>query len=350
MATFDDMEPEHKLRVYDKGIDQSAEPYERLRRPLGRHLVAARAGRRAAAAGVRALRRRASARAATPISDARNGLAVVRVLAGLQASLDESRRTAGPPEIRGRRGHQLGPRGCERTLDCRAHMTTPSSPSSSPPTTRRATIEDVLRRVRRSAAPSSSSSTTARPTTPPRSSSGSRASCPSVRVIRQPATRARARPSASASPQSRGDFVVIQDADLEYDPRTSRLLGPLLEGLADVVYGTRLRGGEPQRAHLFWHYAGNRFLSLLTNVLFNTTISDMEVGYKAFRGDLSARSRLVSDDFRFEPEVTAKILRARHPALRGPDRLLRPHVRRGQEDHLARRLLAGRAAALPPAR
>ena len=107
-----------------------------------------------------------------------------------------------------------------------------------------------------------------------------------------------------------GAIVVIQDADLEYDPKDlPRLLEPLLEGHADVVYGTRLRGGEPQRAHLFWHYAGNRFLSLLTNVLFNTTISDMEVGYKAFRGDLIRGIRLVSDDFRFEPEVTAKVLK-----------------------------------------
>jgi glycosyltransferase involved in cell wall biosynthesis len=109
---------------------------------------------------------------------------------------------------------------------------------------------------------------------------------------------------------SKGDFVVIQDADLEYDPKDlPTLLGPLLEGRADAVYGTRLRGGEPQRAHLFWHYAGNRFLSLLTNVLYNTTISDMEVGYKAFRGDLIRSIDLVSDDFRFEPEVTAKVLR-----------------------------------------
>jgi glycosyltransferase involved in cell wall biosynthesis len=109
---------------------------------------------------------------------------------------------------------------------------------------------------------------------------------------------------------STGDYVVIQDADLEYDPADIPvLLGPLLDGRADAVYGTRLRGGKPQRAHLFWHYAGNRFLSLLTNVMFNTTISDMEVGYKALRGDLARSLDLVSDDFRIEPEITAKILR-----------------------------------------
>ncbi|HEU4656974.1 MAG TPA: glycosyltransferase family 2 protein [Capillimicrobium sp.] len=109
---------------------------------------------------------------------------------------------------------------------------------------------------------------------------------------------------------STGDIVVIQDADLEYDPSDlPKLLDPLLRGVADVVYGTRLRGGEPQRAHLFWHYLGNRFLSLLTNVLYNTTISDMEVGYKAFRGELIRSIELVSNDFRFEPEITAKVLR-----------------------------------------
>jgi glycosyltransferase involved in cell wall biosynthesis len=107
-----------------------------------------------------------------------------------------------------------------------------------------------------------------------------------------------------------GDFVVIQDADLEYDPKDLPvLLGPLFEGRADAVYGTRLRGGEPQRAHLFWHYAGNRLLSLMTGLFYNTTLSDMEVGYKAFRGDLIRSLHLVSDDFRFEPEVTAKLLR-----------------------------------------
>jgi glycosyltransferase involved in cell wall biosynthesis len=115
---------------------------------------------------------------------------------------------------------------------------------------------------------------------------------------------------------STGDFVMIQDADLEYDPSDiPKLLAPLFGGVADVVYGTRFRGGETQRAHLFWHYAGNRFLSLLTNILYNTTISDMEVGYKAFDGKLIRSIKLVSNDFAFEPEVTAKILRHKNIRL-----------------------------------
>ena len=132
---------------------------------------------------------------------------------------------------------------------------------------------------------------------------------PALRVERQ-ANAGKGAAVRRAIKLSTGAFVVVQDADLEYDPADIPvLLGPLLDGRADAVYGTRLRGGRPQRAHLFWHYAGNRFLSLLTNVMFNTTISDMEVGYKAFRGDFARSIDLVSDDFRFEPEITAKILR-----------------------------------------
>ena len=136
-----------------------------------------------------------------------------------------------------------------------------------------------------------------------------------VRLIRCAPNRGKGAVVRDGIAATSGDIVVIQDADLEYDPKDlPRLLEPLVEGRADAVYGTRLRGGEPQRAHLFWHYVGNRLLSLMTNVLFNTTISDMEVGYKAFRGDLIRDIRLVSDDFRFEPEVTAKVLKV--PGIR----------------------------------
>jgi glycosyltransferase involved in cell wall biosynthesis len=129
-------------------------------------------------------------------------------------------------------------------------------------------------------------------------------------VLPQDANRGKGAAVRAGIQVSTGDIVVIQDADLEYDPADiPTLLRPLQEGVADVVYGTRLRGGEPQRAHLFWHYLGNRALSLMTNVLYNTTLSDMEVGYKAFRGDLIRSLKLVSNDFRFEPEVTAKVLR-----------------------------------------
>jgi glycosyltransferase involved in cell wall biosynthesis len=134
---------------------------------------------------------------------------------------------------------------------------------------------------------------------------------PGLRVMRQARNLGKGAAVRVGIAASTSEIVLIQDADLEYDPADiPRLVAPLRDGRADVVYGTRLRGGsEPQRAHMFWHYAGNRLLSLLTNILFNTTISDMEVGYKAFRGDLVRSIRLVSNDFAFEPEITAKVLR-----------------------------------------
>jgi glycosyltransferase involved in cell wall biosynthesis len=108
-----------------------------------------------------------------------------------------------------------------------------------------------------------------------------------------------------------GDIAVIQDADMEYDPaEVPELVEPIVRGVADVVFGSRLRGGKPQRAYLFWHLLGNRFLSLLTNVLYNTTLSDMETGYKAFTLEvLRAIEPLRESDFRIEPELTAKICR-----------------------------------------
>lgn len=109
-----------------------------------------------------------------------------------------------------------------------------------------------------------------------------------------------------------GDAVVVQDADLEYDPAdVPALVEPIARGAADVVFGTRLRGGRPQRAHLFWHLVGNRALCLLTNLLFNTTLSDIETGYKAFRADVLRSLDLRRDDFGIEAEITAKVAKRR---------------------------------------
>jgi len=109
-----------------------------------------------------------------------------------------------------------------------------------------------------------------------------------------------------------GDIAVIQDADMEYDPaEVPELIEPIVRGHADVVYGSRLRGGKPQRAYLFWHLIGNRFLSLLTSVLYHTTLSDMETGYKAFRADVLRSLELRENRFGIEPEITAKICKRR---------------------------------------
>jgi len=115
----------------------------------------------------------------------------------------------------------------------------------------------------------------------------------------------------SAFAQASGRIVVIQDADLEYDPvDIPELVAPIRSGVADAVFGSRLIGGRPQRAHLFWHKVGNRALSLMTNVLYNTTLSDMETGYKAFTLEvLRSIEPLYESDFRIEPELTAKICR-----------------------------------------
>ncbi len=107
-----------------------------------------------------------------------------------------------------------------------------------------------------------------------------------------------------------GEIAVIQDADMEYDPaEVPELIEPIVRGVADVVFGSRLRGGRPQRAFLFWHLVGNRFLSLLTCVLFNTTLSDMETGYKAFRLDVLRSLDLRENSFGLEPEITGKVCR-----------------------------------------
>jgi glycosyltransferase involved in cell wall biosynthesis len=107
---------------------------------------------------------------------------------------------------------------------------------------------------------------------------------------------------------ARGRFVVVQDADLEYDPNEfPKLLKPLLDGKADVVFGSRFSGSETHRVLYFWHSLGNRFLTLLSNMCTNLNVSDMETGYKVFRRDIIQNIPLSENRFGFEPEITAKV-------------------------------------------
>jgi glycosyltransferase involved in cell wall biosynthesis len=130
-----------------------------------------------------------------------------------------------------------------------------------------------------------------------------------VRVLHQPTNQGKGAALRRAFEVSTGDFVIVYDADLEYDPRDwPALLRPALEGEARVVYGSRFTG--ERRNMMFWHWVGNRFLSLVTNVLYNTTISDMETCSKLIEGDLIRSLHLTSNRFDIEPEMTAKLLRS----------------------------------------
>jgi glycosyltransferase involved in cell wall biosynthesis len=128
-----------------------------------------------------------------------------------------------------------------------------------------------------------------------------------IRVVSHPVNQGKGAAIRSGIAEARGEIILIQDADLEYDPRDyPLLLEPILEDQADVVFGNRFHGG-PHRVMYFWHYMANRFLTFLTNVLTGLNLSDMEVGYKVFRAQALRRITLKSKRFGFEPEITVKV-------------------------------------------
>ena len=134
---------------------------------------------------------------------------------------------------------------------------------------------------------------------------------PRIRVIFHEENMGKGAAVRTGIEEATGEVIVIQDADLEYDPEEyHKLIEPIEKGLADVVYGTRF-GGSTSRVHLFWHYLGNKMLTLFSNMFTNLNLTDMEVCYKMFKTSIIKNVRLRSNRFGFEPEVTAKVARMR---------------------------------------
>ncbi len=139
-----------------------------------------------------------------------------------------------------------------------------------------------------------------------------------VRVILHERNRGKGAAVVTGMNAAKGDILLIQDADLEYDPRDYPILiQPIVEGVADVVYGSRFLGG-PHRVTMFWHMIANRILTFMTNILYNTILSDMETGYKVFRCEVIQGMVIRAKGFDFEPEFTAKVLKRNYRIFEVP--------------------------------